>query len=258
MLRLVGNLGYTAFLTGDWDEALEHLDGQLTEDLEGTDRIALLGNSAIVHAGRGEDVAEQLAELGRLLDEDPLRVTADVDDAVGNAAMADGRLQDARAAWRHLAAQDALNGPEFTYRAARPALWDGDLKAAQSDLAALDATGVHGSVVELRRMTIRAGLAALEGRPAEALAQYREAVRGWHELGLVWDEALTGLDMAILLEPSEPEVHAVAASTRQILVRLGARPFLERLDAAMGTSTSATRSTNWATEATESRSPTPS
>ncbi|MGZ6299617.1 MAG: hypothetical protein ACXWMN_03875, partial [Candidatus Limnocylindria bacterium] len=256
VLRLVNNLGYTAFVTGDWDEALEHLDGQLTEDLEGTDRIALLGNSVIVHACRGEDVGKRLAELRRLLDEDPLRMTADVDDAVGNAAMADGRLRDARTAWRHLADQDAINAPEFNYRAARPALWDRDVEAARSDLAALDATGVHGSVVELRRLTIRAGLAALEGRPADALGQYREALRGWHGLGLAWDEALTGLDMAILLEPSEPEVRTVAEATRQILVRLGARPFLERLDGAMGRSTSAELSPSRAAEPTESRSAT--
>jgi class 3 adenylate cyclase/tetratricopeptide (TPR) repeat protein len=258
VLRLVNNLGYTAFLTGDSDEALEHLDGQLTEDIEGTDRIDLLGNSVIVHANRGEDVGERLTELRRLLDENPLRSTAAVDDAVGNAAMADGRLNNARAAWRHLADQDAINAPEFIYRAARPALWDGDLEAARSDLAALDATGVHGSVVELRRMTVRAGVAALEGRSADALAQYREALRGWHDLGLAWDEALTGIDMATLLEPSEPEVRTAAESTREILVRLGARPYLERLDAAMGTSTSARRSTSRATEPTESRSPTPS
>jgi tetratricopeptide (TPR) repeat protein len=258
MLRLVNNLGYTAFLTGDWGEALEHLDGQLTDDLEGTDRIALLGNSVIVHACRGDDVGDRLTELRRLLDDDPLRATADVDDAVGNAAMADGRLHDARTAWRHLADQDAINAPEFNYRAARPALWDGDVEAARSDLAALDATGVHGSVVELRRMTIRAGLAALEGRPADALGQYREALRGWHDLGLAWDEALTGLDMATLLEPSEPEVRTAAESTRQILVRLGAKPFLQRLDAAMGRSTSAQPSTSGAAEPTESRSATPS
>src|SRR5579859_458205 len=233
MLQIVNNLGYTAFVTGDWDEALQHLDGQLTEDLEGTDRIALLSNSVIVHACRGEDVGERLTELRRLLDEDPLRVTVNVDDAVGNAAMADGRLEDARAAWRHLADQDAINAPEFNYRAARPALWNRDVEAARADLAALDATGVHGSVVELRRMTIRAGLAALEGRAADALGQYREALGGWRDLGLAWDEALTGLDMAILLDPSEPEVRTAAESTRQILVRLGAKPFLARLDAAL-------------------------
>jgi class 3 adenylate cyclase/tetratricopeptide (TPR) repeat protein len=256
VLRLVNNLGYTAFLTGDWDEALEHLDGQLTEDLEGTDRIALLGNSVIVHACRGEDVGDRLTELRHLLDENPLRATADVDDAVGNAAMADGRLNDARAAWRHLADQDAINAPEFNYRAARPALWDRDADSARSDLAELDATGVHGSVVELRRMTIRAGLAAMEGRPADALGQYREALRGWHGIGLAWDEALTGIDMATLLEPSEPEVRSAAGSAREILVRLGAKPFLQRLDAAMARSTSAEGPTTGAREPTESRSAT--
>jgi tetratricopeptide (TPR) repeat protein len=258
MFRIVNNLGYTAFVTGDWDEALEHLDGQLTEDLEGADRISLLGNSVIVHACRGEDVGERLAELQHLLDEDPMRATGSVDDAVGNAAMADGRLQDARTAWRRIADQDAINAPEFIYRAARPAIWEGEVEVARSDLAALDATGVHGSVVELRRMTIRAGLAALEGRSADALAQYREALRGWHDLGLRWDEALTGLDMANLLEPSEPEVRAAAESSRQILVRLGAKPYVARLDAAMGRSTSVERSPIQAADSIQSRSATPS
>jgi hypothetical protein len=170
--------------------------------------------------------------------------------------MADGRLDDARTAWRHLAAQDAINAPEFIYRAARPALWQGDVDAARSDLAALDATGVHGSVVELRRLAIRAGLAALEGRPADALGQYREALRGWHELGLAWDEAMTGIDMATLLDPSEPEVRAAAESSRQILARLGAKPFVDRLDSAMGRSTSPELSISPAAETTTSRSAT--
>jgi tetratricopeptide (TPR) repeat protein len=254
MLRLVNNLGYTAFLTGDWDEALQHLDGQLTEDLEGADRVSLLGNSVIVHANRGEDVAERLAELRHLLDENPLFITSPVDDAAGNAAMADGRLQDARTAWRHVAAQDAINAPEFIYRAARSALWEGDVELARSDLAELDATGVHGSVVELRRMTLRAGLAALEGRAVDALGQYREVLRGWRDLGLAWDEALTEIDMATLLDPAEPEVRTAAESARQILVRLGAKPYLARLDAAMARSTSAEPSTGRTAERVESRS----
>ena len=107
-------------------------------------------------------------------------------------------------------------------------------------------------------MTIRAGLAALEGRAADALGQYREALRGWHDLGLAWDEALTGIDMATLLEPSEAEVRAAAESSRQILVRLGAKPFLERLDAAMGRSRSAASATTAVAEPTETRSATPS
>ncbi|MEP7040553.1 MAG: hypothetical protein ABI864_03165, partial [Chloroflexota bacterium] len=181
-----------------------------------------------------------------------------VDDAMANAALANGRLRDARTAWRHLADQDSVNAPEFRYRAARPAMWDGDVEAARTDLAALDATGVHGSVVELRRMTIRAGLTALEGRTADALALYRGALRGWRDLGLTWDEALTGIDMATLLEPSDPEVITVAESSRQTFIRLGAKPFLQRLDAALARSTSANSPSSVAREPTESRSATPS
>jgi len=39
--------------------------------------------------------------------------------------------------------------------------------------------------------------------------------------------------MALLLDPAEPEVVEVAASTREILERLRARPYLERLEAAL-------------------------
>jgi hypothetical protein len=48
----------------------------------------------------------------------------------------------------------------------------------------------------------------------------------------VWDEAMTGMDMATLLDPAEPEVATAITSTRAILERLGARPYLERLEAA--------------------------
>jgi hypothetical protein len=76
----------------------------------------------------------------------------------------------------------------------------------------------------------------LEGRPADALALYCDALRDWRDLGLVWDEALCGLDMATLFDPAEPEVRTAADDAREILVRLEAAPFLARLDAAMARS----------------------
>ena len=80
---------------------------------------------------------------------------------------------------------------------------------------------------------MRAGVAALDGRSDEALALYREALRDWRDLGLAWDEALCGLDMALLLDPADPEVRAAADASRGILVRLGAAPFVARLDRAL-------------------------
>jgi class 3 adenylate cyclase/tetratricopeptide (TPR) repeat protein len=257
MLGFINNFGYFAFLAGDWDGALAELDGQLDEDLERADRVALLGTALIVHACRGELVTEGLAELERAFAGDTGRHgMIFLEDAKANAALTDGRLGDARAAWRHMAELAAGNAPAGFYQAARPALWDRDVAAVQADLAALDATGFHGRVVEVRRMTIRAGLAALEGRSATALTLYRDALRGWRDLALPWDWALTGIDMATLLEPSEPEVRSAAESTREILVRLGAKPFVQRLNAALARSTSTEPPTSGATEPTASRSAT--
>lgn len=45
------------------------------------------------------------------------------------------------------------------------------------------------------------------------------------------EEALTGVDMASSLPATIPEVRTVAARSRDILLEVGARPMVERLDA---------------------------
>jgi tetratricopeptide (TPR) repeat protein len=230
----VNNIGYTGFLVGDWDQGLAEMEGVLSDDLDRVDRLALLANALIIRTNRGEMVDDGMRELEALVagDTDPGNISM-ILDARANAALAGGRLADARATWRELAEIQLAFGPSAIYQGARGALWEHDVDAVRADLAALDATGVHGPIVEVRRTTLRAGLAALEGRAAEAAALYREALRGWRELGIVWDEVLTSIDMATLLDPADPEVRAAAASSREILSRLGARPYLDRLDEAM-------------------------
>jgi len=240
MLRFVNNFGYSGFLAGDWDGALAELEGALTEELDRGDRLSILSNALIVHACRGESVAEGIAELellGAGIRDSRWRIS--ILDVEGNARLADGSLEASRRAWHELARLEPDQAPEFRYRAARPALWSRDRGAAHADLAALDATGVHGRVVEIRRLTIRAGLAAVDGQTADALAGYREALRGWRELRLPWDEALSSIDMATLIDPIQPEVQAAGESAREILSRLRASPFLTRLNAALGASRSA-------------------
>jgi hypothetical protein len=78
---------------------------------------------------------------------------------------------------------------------------------------------------------LRAAIAALEGRTREAQALYRDALQNWRDLKVTWEEALTGLDMATVLDPTDPEVAAVIRSTREIMTRLGAKPYLEKLEA---------------------------
>jgi hypothetical protein len=163
-------------------------------------------------------------------------VLATQHSAIAAAAFGAGELAAARAGWHRVAEHSIGNIPDAITRSARAALWLRDVPAARAELATLDAAGVHGLAVDADRTTIRAGIAALEGRDGEALSLYRDALQAWRDLGTTWDEALCGLDMALLLDPSDPDVRAAAEASREILVRLGAAPFIERLDAAVGTS----------------------
>jgi hypothetical protein len=63
----------------------------------------------------------------------------------------------------------------------------------------------------------------LEGQADAALVGYRDALRRWGDLSLVWDQALCTIDMATLLDPAKPEVATAIESGREILMRLAAR-----------------------------------
>jgi hypothetical protein len=227
------NVGYTAYLAGDWDGALAVMEPLLAEDIERTDRVLLLSNVLVIRASLGEDVTAGLGEIEQMVKLESEQMLTALLDPLATAALAAGRLSEASDGWRRMASTVASIGPAAHYQAARPMLWAGDAEAARTDLAAIDATGVHGRVVEIRRSTVRAGIAALEGETVEAMALYRDALRGWRDTNMVWDEALTAIDMATLLDPTDPEVRAAADAARTTLVRLGAAPFVARLDAAL-------------------------
>ena len=91
----------------------------------------------------------------------------------------------------------------------------------------------RGQALGLDQQTFRAGIAAMDGRRADAVAGYREAIRGWHAAGLPFDEALAVVDMASVLGPTEREMAeapSLIEDARATLARLRATPFLERLD----------------------------
>ena len=231
--QFANNLGYTGFVTGDWDFALEVMGAVLAEDIDLATRTWLLSNWFIIRVSRGDEVETELAQLKELAatHTDPHIAAAPL-DTTANAALADGRYEDAQRDW--LASGGIASfAPQSFYQAARAALWAHDLEALERDLVAIDATGFHGPVVEARRVTVRLALAALGGRQAEAIALYRDALAAWRGLRVAWEEAMTGLDMVTALDTSLPEVRSAAASSREILARLGARPYLERLDAAL-------------------------
>ena len=111
----------------------------------------------------------------------------------------------------------AGNAPTCFCLSGRASLLVRDASGAAEALAAFDATGVHGPYVEARRTSMLAGLAALDGRVAEATSLYLDATRRFADLGLPVEQAFTAIEMATLLDPDDPEVRAVADSARTIL-----------------------------------------
>jgi hypothetical protein len=235
VLRFSNNAGFTSFESGQWDEGLRLLEGPLSEDLSWIHRTALLSNALVIRAARGESIEPQLAELRGLLPEDADAANLAVPlDPEAWMALARGDLDGARDAWQRMMDLVGSSIPYASSAAARAALWLRDGASAESLLARLDAMGVHGAVVETRRETIKAGLAALAGEMDESAAAFTSAVKHWRDLGLDWYAALTATDAAILIGPARPEVITLAAWAGALMDRVGALPFRARLDEAMG------------------------
>ena len=229
----LGSIGEVAIRTGDWPMALEALGVALDEEFERADRATLLAAAIPLLALRGTLIDDRLSELRRLVHEgDAQQLDGSLQIVAAFSAFASGDLEKARTAWRATAVVSNYVTLPLP-RAARAALWSDDLASARDDLVALDASAIHGPAVEADRRTILAGIAALEGRPGDALPLYREALLAWRDLGLAWDEALCGLDMTLLLDPADSEVRNAGEAAREILVRLEAAPFIARVDAAL-------------------------
>jgi class 3 adenylate cyclase/tetratricopeptide (TPR) repeat protein len=219
---------------GDWDWALGLLEAAAAEETDPVARSAALAGIIQIRAFRGVTVDELMAQLATALERaDSLSREAFLALTQAYAAFGAGNLPAARNGARRYAETWPQGGAEGWRLAARAALWAGDVEAARADLEALEGLNRRGRGVALERLTIRAGITALEGRGGDALAMYREALRGWDDLGLPWDRALCTIDMATLLDPNEPEVVAAAAVAREALEAVGAQPFLDRLEAAL-------------------------
>jgi hypothetical protein len=88
-------------------------------------------------------------------------------------------------------------------------------------------------MVDIGRRSLRAALTAIDGDSDGAAQAYAAILPELAELGLVPEQALVVLDMALVLGPDAPIVRESVDEARAILERLGARPFLERLDELM-------------------------
>ena len=247
LIQMVGNSVICAIRAGKWDWAEEILEEWLagadqSDPIFGEFRI----DRAFLNAMRGQDASGDLEIASRL--------RAGVTDpqwesyelwARSAAALSDGDL----AAAVENAERSATITDYFTPLAlplgARAALWANDASTARRLLDRVTASSHWGPVLEADKARLAAGIAALEGRSVEALAGFRDALRAYQQLGAAFDEAAAVVDMALLL-PREaldaPDAVAAVGAAKETLSRLGAAPYLARLEDALSAERQGARS----------------
>src|SRR3954470_15682681 len=231
----LGNAGEAAFYLGEWDWALAATGEVNVEHLDDGDRASLLRTREEIFAARGDPVDEVLAEHVRLLG-DSADSQHQSNLAAGRAAgaFADGRFREAAEGWRRSGELNVSDAATSWPRAARALLWAGEPEQARSILALIDAPNMHGRLIDLSRRTLRAGLLAIDGNVDAAAREYGSILPGLAEVGLVFERALVVANVAQLRGPAAPTVRESVGEARETLTRLGARPFVARLDELLG------------------------
>jgi class 3 adenylate cyclase/tetratricopeptide (TPR) repeat protein len=225
------NLAEESFWLGGWSRNVAEVGALLGTGLEREDWIQGLTILDALEEWRGRPDEARRREIDALSGEtlDP-EVETSVQFHSARVAFAGDDLGEAVATAITAAEATHLNAPEFFSQAARAAVLSGDTAAAR-DLVGRLRSASDGPIVEARAHSIEAGIAALDGDAGRATHLYESALNELHDLGLLVDEAFTGIEMAGLLDPELPAVAAAAERARQILGELEAAPFLARLEA---------------------------
>jgi class 3 adenylate cyclase len=238
---MVGNAVSCAIRVGEWAWALGLLDEWLGVGAPAQFQVELHVDRAVLNALRGDDASEDLSEAERLVTSaKDSQYSTYLHGARAWIGLLGGHLAEAREEAVTAVAITGYFAAISLPLAARAALWAGDAPGARDLVARIEAAVMRGQALSFDVLTLRAGIAALEGRRADAIAGYRDALRGWRGLGLAFDEAMAALDMATLLAPTEHEMAESAAAVsaaRETFTRLGARPLLARLDSVLEVAT---------------------
>ncbi len=234
----LGNLNDAAFLTGEWDLALE-LAGRFERDDETpTTRLNRVFARCMIAAARGdiETVRPVLAEFQRAF-----QGSTNAQDKAGlemSTAYIELMVGDFAGARRHaLAAYEAMPVAFLWWTmilAGEAALALGDVDGVRSVLGIMAGRQVHGPRIDAVRDVLRAGIDAIEGRTDEARAGFDAAIGSFRDLRLPIDLAFALMHRAVLTYGLEGASDA-ADEARSVLGALGATAtlaaFEERLAA---------------------------
>ena len=206
---ILGNFAFAALGLGAWDELL----AEVQVAGPAISSPVLQGNLLQVAASRGEPTdLDAIAEQAR--DLDPVLADGVVLDAEASLGLIEGRFADAVRAATQLAETSPPSASAALVLAAHAAAWDGDAPALVRAADGLEATHVRGFELDASRIAIRAAIDALDGRRAESIAGFGEAMTRLRDLGLRLPQMLVGIDVAATLGADEPDAAALVEEAR--------------------------------------------
>ena len=216
---------------GQWDDARAALIALRQRDLPSPRQTQLELCEAVL-AALGGDTALAFERLEATAGADGTEdVTARANNHRARAAV-HLAADDLETAYRHASSALAAEPSGINSAAAlaiqlRAALWLRDAGRAHEALARMQ--GLRGRWMAAVRLTAEAGLAALEGQHDQTATAYTRALDAWRAIDSPLDLALCALDRAILRRPG-PSPEGEDDEAREIFTRIGATPFLTRLD----------------------------
>ena len=235
---LVGSLAFFRFSAAvEWDDALRRLQAIIDDSSEPADEHRARSIAVLFHIVRGEPVEEMLTHLDRLLASlaDPFFQSV-MDWLRGDLAFSLGAYREAYDAYLRAATKSTTITSFLMAQAARAASWQGDVARLRGAIERLDADPDVTLFAKASRLEAHAGLSALEGDIAVASNGFLDAIRSFTQLGAGLDQAHCALTFLHAVGPEVPEARAAADDARVIFESVGAKPYLERLDAELARS----------------------
>jgi len=229
---VVGNLASAAVELGEWERGIEvatRLRDDAPDELSANYAAWALMTYDIFRGEVAGAEVERLREWARSFD-DTVSQGA-LHELAAELSFAAGSYQTASDEWLLQAPFDQLNAPGSYVYAGIASLIAGDAVRVRKVLDGMAQLPGRSRMRDADRRLLEAGLDALEGHRAEAFRDMRFVLGEYEALELAWRHALGGTVLAATIGPDEPDVRALAQTAREIFARLGAKPFLDRLDA---------------------------
>jgi tetratricopeptide (TPR) repeat protein len=227
---LAANAGEAALSAGELDWAIAAMTESSALELADIDRATLESVLIELVATRGEPTAARVDALAAHAPADDPVYQAALGLARMMAALAEGRFGEAHTAALEVARISHLNRPYALLWATRAAIAAGDLAAAARTHAELVALGVRGPALDAAADVEAASILALQGDWPAAAELHRDAARRLRELRVDFDLALGLLEVVALAPRGDESARSAETEAREILTRIGAAPYVARLD----------------------------